>query len=157
MAFLLAAVGCKQERPTAVAPPPVVAPAAPGAKGGTLGERLEREGSHRPAAAFRAEDVFGVLAKGGLEITERMQILGTTVGAAYCQNAHTASDVVVTVCEFEDEASAEKGKAAALSSMEIPNRQVVQHHATTLQVIESPKTEKSAKSAAAVLSAFSAM
>lgn len=154
---LVASSSCKQERPSVAAPPPAVAPTVPIAKGGPLSERLEREGTARPAASLRAEDVFAALVKSGLEIKERMQVLAAPVGAAYCQNAHTANDVILTVCEFDDEASAEKGKATSLAAMHVENRQVVLHHATTLQVIESPKTEQSTKSAAAVISAFNAL
>ena len=155
--LLFGASGCKQERPIEVSPPPVVAAPVADAKGGPLSERLEREGTARPAASLRAEEVFSGLVKGGLEIKERMQLLAAPVGARYCQSAHTANDVILTVCEFEDEASAEKGKATSLAAIHVENRQVVAHHATTLQVIESPKTEQSAKSAASVIAAFNAM
>ncbi len=156
-AILIASSSCKQERPNVAIAPPVVAPSVPNAKGGPLSERLDREGTTRPAAALRAEDVFSALVKSGLEIKERMQVLAAPIGAAYCQNAHTANDVILTVCEFEDEASAEKGKATSLAAVQVENRQVVLHHATTLQVIESPKSEQSAKSAAAAIAAFNAL
>ncbi len=160
VAFVLVAIACKQERPNTpeVQPPPAaitVKPAAP--QGLSLPERLTAEAQARPAAALRAENIFAAVVQTGVEITERTQYLASSLGAGYCQNAKTKNDLSITVCEFESDEAATKGRAAALAAVPVANRRIEVHHATTLQIIEAPPSVQSAKLADAVVSAFNAL
>lgn len=162
--IVLAMSACSRKQNSAAPSSPSNAPsqasgtAAPSlAKGGTLPERLSRESNSRPVAALRAEDVFAAIVKNGVQMKQRTQYLGSPVGAAYCQSAMTTNDVSLTVCEFDSDPAAAKGQQTASTTIAVPNREILVHHATTLAIIQSPKSEASSKAAAAAAAAFNSL
>ena len=150
--FGLAVTACSRKETSKAA---VVVHRAP-MRGGSLGERLVQESKAHPEAALKADAVYSALEKNGFGLKERKQYLASPVGAAYCLAADSDADLAFTVCEYESDAAAEKGRIAALqASRAAAAHEIFVHHATTLTLWERPKGESSAKSSALAQSTFS--
>lgn len=72
---------------------------------------LADENAHRPGGTPGGDALFDALDKAGIAMQGRSQVLGRTVGAAFCENAHTPQGIVVSVCEFTDAGALAKGRA----------------------------------------------
>ena len=101
-----------------------------------LADRLTREAGARPAGTLRAEEVMAALARGGLAIEGEKQVLASTVGAAYCTSAGTASGLAVAVCEYPQEEAARKGMEYSHRVFDrlIPGRRLLVNRKTMLTV-----------------------
>ena len=106
------------ERPTPPSPPPPPPPTAsqpaaaePAGVAGplTLIERLAREAASRPSGSLPAETVAAKLSAAGVPIGALKQVLARPLGARYCALARTASGLVISLCEFDDDAQAARG------------------------------------------------
>ena len=119
------------------APPPVAAPVAP-APGPrlSLSERLDEERITRPAAHPPVEAVAAALAGKGVPLERWKQVLGSPIGARYCMAGQTGQGNVVAVCEFADDAQAERGIAYSRQTFDrlIPNRTLLRRAATVMTV-----------------------
>lgn len=79
----------------------------------TVTPLLEKEAKERPTGTAKAEAVLAAVEKAGVKLQGRNQALGSIIGAAYCLGADTASMVGIMVCEYTDEAAAQKGSTLA--------------------------------------------
>jgi hypothetical protein len=102
----------------------------------SLGDRLAREASSRPAGAVRSEALVAALEAKGIAVARTRQVLGKTLNARYCAIAVTGAGLVASVCEFDSEAAA---RTAAKDSEErfgeaMPNRRFVTNGKSLLTV-----------------------
>jgi hypothetical protein len=124
---------------------------APGEATPPLVERLAREGATRPVDTPRAEQVLAALQGAGLVLGEQRQYLAATSGARYCFAARSLRGLQLSVCEFDDPASATRGRSRVLGERPPPGRTVLLNRATTLLVqpsVESPGAQAEARVAA---------
>lgn len=143
VATLGAAAGCHRE-PSPPPPGPAAAPVSAtvppgvGMDGVTkpLLQVLADEKAHRPGGTPRGDALFDALDKAGIAMQGRSQVLGRTVGAAFCENAHTPQGIVVSVCEFADAGALAKGRAysAKAFATALPNRVLVANKNTLLTI-----------------------
>jgi hypothetical protein len=101
-----------------------------------LGARLAREAEHRPHAALKTDAVFAALGTPG---ARTRQVLGETLGAAYCETSVADQGMVLAVCEFADAHAAEQGRerSHALFDELIKNRVLTVNGQTLLTVVSS--------------------
>jgi hypothetical protein len=122
--------------PPPTASPPAVAEAPPAAVEGplTLNERLAREAASRPSGALPAETVAAKLSAAGVPIGALKQVLARPLGARYCALARTASGLVVSLCEFDDDAQAARGVDLSRKTFDrfIPGRRLAHRRGTLL-------------------------
>jgi len=121
---------------TTSAPPDDTSPAA---TRGNLAQRLAAEAAARPgatatAAGPRVEDVATALRQAGLTVTPPSQVLARTIGARYCAAASTPAGLALAVCEFADEAGAERGLAYSHRTFDrlLPGRTLLRNRSTVL-------------------------
>ena len=130
-------------RPTPPSPPspptasqPAAAEPAPAAVEGplTLNERLAREAASRPSGALPAETVAAKLSAAGVPIGALKQVLARPLGARYCALGRTASGLVVSLCEFDDDAQAARGVDLSCKTFDrlIPGRRLAHRRGTLL-------------------------
>jgi len=135
------------------APAAAVSPPGVGTDGMTkpLFQVLADEKAHRPAGTPHAEALFDALDKGGVVMQGRAQVLGRTVGAAYCENAHTGQGVVVSVCEFGDAGALAAGRAYSERTFAraLPGRVLVSNRNTLLTINPAAGTAGAAGATAA--------
>lgn len=118
----------------------------------TLGivDRLAVEKANRPRTT--------PLASLGVPLEDEKQIAGWPIGARYCEKAQTKSDVHVVVCEFDDDASAEKGIAnASTTNRFLKRRELLRHGATSLSVLQAGTTPAAESEARRIKDAFRAI
>jgi hypothetical protein len=123
-------------------------PAYPGLP---LFEKLAVERSDRPADALSTDKVFDGLVSKGMKVASRRQVLAGIVGAGFCQKGDVDPDLDVTVCEYDDDASLEKGKKTMLS-VPYPRREIVSWKKSTISIgrlSEGKATADAAKKIAA--------
>jgi hypothetical protein len=118
-------------------PPPAPVPASvakPPAEAPNLGGLLARERAGRPAVAPAVEQVAAALERAGLGLSPMKQVLARTVGARYCAAGTTAAGLAVAVCEFGNEADADRGLALSHRTFDalIPGRTLARNRATLL-------------------------
>ena len=122
--------------PAATAEAAQVAPVPPvGVEGPlTLNERLAREAASRPSGALAAETVAAKLSAAGVPIGALRQVLARPLGARYCALARTASGLVVSLCEFDDDAQAARGVDLSRKTFDrlIPGRRLAHRRGTLL-------------------------
>jgi hypothetical protein len=145
--------------PPATAPAPV--PAAPAAveEPLTLNERLAREAARRPPGVIRAESVAAALSAAGVPIGSLRQVLARPLGARYCALGRTASGLVVSLCEFDDDAQAARGVDLSHRTFDrlIPGRRLAHKRGTLLTLtLGAPDAKRSAEGAR-VEAAFAAL
>jgi hypothetical protein len=146
--------------PAPVAPRPAPAAAARRADGRSLAERLADETAARPAAsAVRAERVVAALSRAGLAAAPPQQVLAETVGASFCMASRTGSGLGISVCEFTDDAAAERGVAYSRRAFDrlVPHRRLEQNGSTVLTISRSaaaPELDGDAARAAAVFASL---
>jgi hypothetical protein len=101
-----------------------------------LPARLAREAQSRPAGTPRAEEVMAALGRGGLSLERPQQVLGSTIGAAFCASAATIRGTAVAVCEFTSEEIARRGLAYSRRTFDrlIPGRSLAVNRKTLLTV-----------------------
>jgi hypothetical protein len=108
-----------------------------------LGARLQREAGSRPTGTPRAEEVLAAFTRQGLAIEGTMQVLASTVGAAYCASAGTPQGLAIAVCEYPAEAEARQGMEYSRRTFDrlIPGRRLLLNHKTLLTVTGVPDAE----------------
>jgi hypothetical protein len=95
-----------------------------------LFDKLVVEKENRPKDTLKAETVFdAVTGKLGIKLTNRKQLAAWPVHASYCEKADTDLGVDVSVCEFQDGASFDKGKAIA-DGTKTPRREILRTKTT---------------------------
>ena len=131
------------KRPAA-APSPPPPPTAVAATGGRrpppsrgrspCNERLAREAASRPSGVLPAETVAAKLSAAGVPIGALKQVLARPLGARYCALARTASGLVVSLCEFDDDAQAARGVDLSRRTFDrlIPGRRLAHRRGTLL-------------------------
>ena len=164
LAAALVGGACHRET-SKMAPPPVTAPAPATPRGvgmdgvnKPLLQLLEDEKAHRPAGTPSADALFEALEKAGFAMQGRGQVVGRTLGAAYCENAHTTQGIVVSACEFTDAEALAKGRAYSEKtfSKALPNRiLLVNKH--TLLTINPPDGSAGAAQIDAIKRTFAAL
>jgi hypothetical protein len=149
---------------TPPAPAPAVgttpAPAAGPAEGPlTLPERLAREAATRPSGGISADLVASALSDAGVPLGALKQVLARPVGARYCALARTAAGLVVSVCEFEDDAGAARGVDLSRRTFDrlIPGRRLIHRHGTLLTLTVGTPDARRAAEAARAEKAFAAL
>jgi len=153
---LLSLGACHRSAPPATEPPsaqPPTVPAASTAPGGGMDgvtkpllQLLADEKTNRPSGTPSAETVFAALDKAGIHTQDPSQVLGRMVGAAFCENAHTAEGVVVSVCEYKDADTLARGRAYSEKTFAkaLPNRALVSNK-NTLLTLNPPDASPAAK------------
>ena len=153
VALMGGAVGCKSkteskaenDRSSAIAAPGAAPPSSvPGPPEGVgldgvnmpISQLLGTERQSRPSDTLSAEQVFSAFEKGGLTLADKTQVLGRTIGASFCENAHTPAGVVFSVCEFKDAATATKGRDYSLRTFgkALPDRDLLIKQKTLLTI-----------------------
>jgi hypothetical protein len=106
-----------------------------------LMQLLTEEKANRPAGTPTAEAIFAAVEQGGIKTKDQSQVLGRMVGAAYCENAHTESGLVLGVCEFKDAETLAKGRAYSEKTFgkSLPNRTLLAN-GKTLLTLNPPDT-----------------
>jgi len=125
----------------------------------TLQDRLAREAASRPSGAISAEAVAAALSDAGVPVGALKQVLARPVGARYCALARTAAGLVVSVCEFEDDAGAARGVDLSRRTFDrlIPGRRLTHRRGTLLTLtVGAPDTRRAAEAARAE-TAFAAL
>jgi hypothetical protein len=125
----------------------------------TLQERLVREAASRPPGVISAEAVAVALSDAGVPVGALKQVLARPVGARYCALARTAAGLVVSVCEFEDDAGAALGVDLSHRTFDrlIPGRRLTHRRGTLLTLtVGAPDTRRAAEAARAE-TAFAAL
>jgi hypothetical protein len=126
------------ESPGPATPPDDTSPAV---ARGNLAQRLAAEAAGRPSASAsssaagpRVEDVATALRRAGVAVTPPSQVLARTIGARYCAATSTPAGLAVAVCEFADEAGAERGLAYSHRTFDrlIPGRTLLRNRSTVL-------------------------
>ena len=154
----IVAAGCHKRPPPPSPPPPPTAsqPAAaePTAVAGplTLNERLTREAASRPSGGLPAETVAAKLSAAGVPIGALRQVLARPLGARYCALARTASGLVVSLCEFDDDAQAARGVDLSRKTFDrlIPGRRLAHRRGTLLTLtLGAPDAKRLAEGARA--------
>lgn len=113
-----------------------------------LGTKLSAERANAGKSDPNASAVFAAI-EGQLKIrlSDKMQPLGSPVGAQYCERMSTKNDVYVVVCEFADEETAKAGQKKAMNTV-VKRRDVLQKRASTCavhQVGDTKEAEDEAK------------
>jgi len=151
--------------PAAGAAPPVAAPpddTSPAGARGNLAQRLAAEVAARHGAAAsgpRVEDVATALRRAGVAITSPSQVLARTIGAVYCASAGTPAGLALAVCEFADEAGAERGLAYSHRTFDrlVPGRTLLRNRSTVLTLSGGDAGAAPAAEATRVSSVFAAL
>ncbi|HEY6853726.1 MAG TPA: hypothetical protein VI139_05735 [Gemmatimonadales bacterium] len=124
-----------------------------------LSQLLGSERLSRPTGTPRTEQVFAALEVAGLALTGRTQVLGRTIGASFCEIAHTSVGVVFSVCEFKDGPSAEAGReySSRAFGKALPDRVLLINKKTLLTITpaRAPAAEGDAKKGAAAFERLS--
>lgn len=119
---------------------------------------LEQESKTRPAGALKAEDVLAAVEKAGVKLAGRNQALGAIVGAAYCLSADTEKMVGLLVCEYVDDAAAQKGGQLTkqLYNLAMP-MDVIVRGKTAVAITNLTKSAETDAEAKKITDAFGAM
>jgi hypothetical protein len=181
-ALLALAAGCQKQTvtadagpaiPTPAVPPPPPPPPAPPptpADGGaalsdpvkvgewasrTLPPLLQKEAAARPTGTVKAEDVLSAVEKAGVKIQGRNQALASVLGASYCMGADTGSMLGLMICEYPDEAAAQRGRTStqALFGQAMPV-EIHVNKKTTLAITNLVKSERSTVEARKIAEVF---
>ena len=106
-----------------------------------------------------AEAVAAGLSGAGVPLGALKQVLARPLGARYCALARTAAGLVVSVCEFEDDAGAVRGVDLSRRTFDrlIPGRRLTHRRGTLLTLtVGSPDARRAAEAARAE-TAFAAL
>ena len=107
-----------------------------------LAERLQREAANRPAGTPKVEEVHEALRAAGIDLKPLRQTLALTVEASYCTISGSPSGLGVAICEYADEAAAERGRALSLDRLKaVPNREIFVNRKTTLTLRNTPNDD----------------
>jgi hypothetical protein len=114
----------------------------------TLQDRLAREAAGRPSGVIPAEAVAAALSEASVPIGALKQVLARPLGARYCALARTAAGLVVSVCEFEDDARAARGGELSRRTFDrlIPGRRLTHKRGTLLTLtVGAPDARRTAE------------
>jgi hypothetical protein len=144
--------------PASSRPPPPAAGAAV-EEPISLQERLAREAVTRPSGVISTETVAARLSAAGVPIGALKQVLARPLGARYCALARTASGLVVSVCEFEDDVQAARGVDLSRRTFDrlIPGRRLTHKRGTLLTLTLGPSDSRRAAEAARAEAVFAAL
>jgi hypothetical protein len=145
--------------PAAEPAPPSAAPAARVEEPLRLQDRLAKEAASRPPGAIKVEAVAAALSAAGVPIGSLKQVLARPLGARYCALARTDSGLVVSLCEFDDDAGAARGVHLSQRTFDrlIPGRRLAHKRGTLLTLtLGAPDPRRSAEGARAE-AAFAAL
>ena len=159
---LTAACSARPALPSPPPPPSAPAPVAtPSAAEAPLGlyERLAREAATRPPGVIAAETVATALSAAGVPLGAPKQVLARPLGARYCALARTAAGLVVSVCEFDDDAQAARGVDLSHRTFDrlIPGRRLTHKRGTLLTLTMGTPDAKRAAEATRAESVFAAL
>ena len=86
------------------------------------------------SAGDGSADRAGVARGAGVAVAPPTQVLARTIGARYCAATSTPAGLAVAVCEFGDDAEAERGLAYSRRTFDhlVPARTLLRNHATVL-------------------------
>lgn len=122
-----------------------------------LGTKLAAERSNAGKSDPSASAVFAAIGdKSKITLSDKMQPLGSPVGAQYCERMSTKNDVYVVVCEFADEESAKTGQKKAMNSV-VKRRDVLQKRASTCAVHQVGETKEAEDEARRIKDVFRAL
>ncbi|MET0343566.1 MAG: hypothetical protein ABW252_21320 [Polyangiales bacterium] len=123
-----------------------------------LGERLAREAEARPARAVRAAQMIEALRARGVQAGAQKQVLASPVAAAYCEVTRSPAGLGLSVCEYPDAASLDRGVARshALFDRLLPGRTLLARE-NTLLTITRAESEPAARELALARAAFAAL
>jgi hypothetical protein len=114
--LLLLVAGCSEAH--AVAPPKKEPRKMP------LGEQLAQEAASRPERAIRPQQLIDALAQQGVTIVRHRQVLASPVEASYCETMSSEQGLALSLCEYPDQAAAERGRATSKRAFDelVPGR-----------------------------------
>lgn len=117
--------------PSSVPPAPVTSETPPETpiQRTPLDDRLASEASARPARAVRASALMQALSSQGVAVAPPRQVLASPIGADYCESTVSPSGLVLSLCEFENAASARIGlkRSRELFDRLVPNRVLLEN------------------------------
>jgi hypothetical protein len=116
-----------------------------------LAGELQREATHRPPQTPTAEQALAAFQQAGVLITRTQQVLASPLSAHYCVAASTADGAGFSLCEFDDVARAETGRARSQKAMK--GHRFVLREKTLLTVIGNAPSADKAMAAFEALSA----
>jgi len=134
--------------------------ATPSTARGNLAERLAAEAGARPTAAGpRVEDVATALRRAGLAVAPPSQVLARTIGARYCAATGTPVGLALAVCEFADDAEAERGLAYSQRAFDrlVPGRTLLRNRSTVLTLTGGASSPARAADATRASRVFAAL
>jgi len=152
--------------PASVAASPVRAPPPPPAGDASWGPadpkdrlldlqgRFVKEAANRPKGTPRVEDVLAAFKKAGFTLEDEKQHLASPYHASYCVGAKAQPGIAMSVCEYTEPTAAAKGKGES-EKMPIENREVYLNGATTLTVLQFPKSADSEQAKKKLVDTFS--
>jgi len=123
-----------------------------------LGARLADEAASRPGRALRAEQLFAALERRGVLLSQKRQVLASTVGARYCELAVSDSGLGVSVCEYADDQAARAGSDASHQRFDaiVPGRTLLTRAGSVL-TLTPPQNERARREANAITDTFAAL
>ena len=166
---LVVTVACTRSAPPSPSSPPPPSPpavaaapvAAAAASDGplSLNQRLAREAAGRPSGVISTETVAATLSAGGVPIGALKQVLARPLGARYCALARTAAGLVISVCEFDDDAQAARGIDLSRKTFDrlIPGRRLTHKRGTLMTLTVGTPDARRAAEAARAESVFAAL
>lgn len=87
---------------------------------------------------MRTRAALDSVLQAGIQLQDRRQHLGRTVGARYCEGGSTAQGLAVSVCDFGSEEAATRGVEAIRKVFpEMKNREVLQSGGLTVTLVGS--------------------
>jgi hypothetical protein len=105
------------------------------------------------------EAVAAALSAAGVPIGPPKQVLARPLGARYCALARTSSGLVVSVCEFDDDAQAARGVDLSHRTFDtlIPGRRLTHNRGTLMTLTLGTPDAKRAAEAARAESVFASL
>jgi hypothetical protein len=97
---------------------------------------MSEERTSRPTGTPTAEAVFAAAKQAGVPTSDAAQVLARLLGASYCENARTTRGVVLSVCEFKDVDTLDRGQAYSQKTFAkaLPNRTLLTNRKTLLTI-----------------------
>jgi len=116
---------------------------APGTNVTQIFAQLDKEKQNRPGIEPTADTIVTAMEAAGVQFNEKQQVLGMTIGAAYCfRAANQTTGLNVVLCEYPTPEAAAKGADLSTTKFGKPltnkTRTVTVKGATLIQVFDKP-------------------
>lgn len=121
----------------------------------TMAGRLGEEAQDRTHVKPEVEDVLAAFEAAGLKLSELKQGIARTSKARFCMFGQSPLGHRVLVCEFADDAEADKGAKFMASQLVDPRRRVEPHGRLALTVFVTANSPEADRESAAFFEVFS--